>query len=251
MMNDYLKDKIRSSLIVYLQPIYESATCTGEIQERKVIAYELLSRLRNGNMMYNPIQFLQNIPLREQYHLALSVLDRIPELLKVLDPEIKLHVNFNPDDFDNQEVFDKVLAHKDRLVVEITEESGDIENKAERLVELKKHDVCIALDDFGDRHATYNYIVDKRDAYGIFSIVKIDGKLVKDIDTNLHKREFLGDVIDTLKKKGNQHIVVEYIENKFINDLVITMGADSLQGFYLSKPFDSALLFKKLKEKAS
>lgn len=238
-MNPVLLAKIKNSLILYVQPIYDSKTL-------EIVAYEVLSRLDNGGSVLSPPQFLKDIPLGEQYTLALCVMDRIDPIIQAIDnPSIKLHLNFNPEDFNIKEVCEKVLEYKDHIIVEITEVSDNLDtHKREILSLLKQQGVILALDDFGDKNSTYNYIMDKKNSHGLFDMIKIDGSLVRGIDTDPHKRLFVRSIVKSMKYCPTQKIAFEYVENKAIQEIAIRLGADFLQGYYLSEPFDSKLLNK-------
>ena len=229
-MNPLLLNKINNNLLLYLQPIY----C---VKTSKISAYEVLSRLEENNKLYNPIEFLSGTDIKEHYHLAKAVLKRIDRVIKHIDDDsIKLHINFNPDDLKHTVVMDLILKYKDFIVVEIMEDSNNIKDIILLLLELRKNDVTIALDDFGDKNSTYNYIIDRSEAYDIFQIIKIDGSLVKDIDTKSHKLLFLKKLIDVMKSDKKQKVCVEYIDSEKKKDLAIKLGADYLQGFLLKKP---------------
>lgn len=241
MINPVILNQIKNDLILYMQPIYDAKTL-------QIASYEILSRLPIGNTLYNPLQFMQNVELKDHYVLALAVMERLPKIYQALDEfdsSMKLHVNFNPDDFNSMDVYTKALAIKERMVVEITEESGEINNHIEILQSLKKEGIQLALDDFGDKNSTYNYFMDKRDGYGLFDIIKIDGSMVQNIDTNPKKLSFTRSVITAMKDCVNQTIAVEYVENERIKDIAISLGVHYLQGYYFSKPFDSRAMIEK------
>lgn len=241
MINPVILDRIKQDLILYVQPIFDAKTL-------EIASYEILSRLPVSNTLLSPPQFMHSVPLSDHYVLAIAVMERLPSILKMIDPNMKVHVNFNPDDFNNMTVYHKVLESKERLIVEITEESGQIDTKIDILQALKKENVVLALDDFGDKNSTYNYFMDQKGDYGLFDMIKIDGSMIHDIDTNAKKLSFTRSVITAMLKHSDQKIAVEYVENSQIKDLAISLGVHYLQGFHLSKPFDARSLLVPFKE---
>ncbi len=231
-MKKSLLENINQNLKLFLHPIYDAKTM-------QVMSYEVLSRLPVENNLLPPPAFMDSVCLNKHFHLARAVLKRVEELLLVVDESISLHVNFNPEDLEDLYVFNLIKKLKKRIVVEITEESGNLKDKLHLLKLLKEAGVKIALDDFGDQNSTYNYILDRKSKLNLFDIVKIDKNLVAGIAQDKDDLDFLRTMVYLLKKNSSQKIVLEYIENEEIKDLAIKMGCHGLQGFFFGKPFDS------------
>jgi len=109
------------------------------------------------------------------------------------------------------------------------------------LEQLKKLGVSIALDDFGTGYSSMAYLRKLK-----LSRLKIDPSIIKNIPKNDEDIMTIKAII-TLANNLNFKITSEGIENKeqltFIKDTV----ADSVQGFYFSKPVDAADFEKLLK----
>jgi EAL domain-containing protein (putative c-di-GMP-specific phosphodiesterase class I) len=246
--------KIHNHLELDFQALYSND------ENLHIVGYEVLSRLYNTNTdtRENPPTFLKNVKLKHHYILARQVLLQVKNIIREMgryleERNMRLHLNLNPDDLKDEITIGYILMVKDYIVVEIIEDSKNIKEIIPILIKLKSNGVKIALDDWGDSNATYNYIIDKSEAYGIFDIVKIDGSLIKDIDIKNHKLEFITRVINLMKEHGNQKIVMEYVHNESILNIAKQINADVLQGFYLSEPireyeFVLELMQKKLRK---
>jgi len=234
---NYLKNV--GEINFYLQPIYST-------NDRKIIAYELLTRLNIKDSLLSPPMFFENTPVHEQYVLTLEIFKNLDSILCALDNNIKLHVNIAMNDLNRKDVRDYILFYKDDIIIEIIENSSDMYNFTEVLLDLSRQGVIFALDDFGSMYGSYNYITDLCENYNIFKIIKIDGNIIKGIDKNIHKQKFIKFLIAFLHK-NNQTVVLEYVENKSIEDICISLKADALQGHYFAKPFDIKLLNSKKK----
>jgi EAL domain-containing protein (putative c-di-GMP-specific phosphodiesterase class I) len=66
-------------------------------------------------------------------------------------------------------------------------------------------------------------------------IIKIDGSLIKNIDTSLESKTIVKNIIN-MAKELNAVTVAEYVHSKEVCDCVQELQIDYLQGFYLSQP---------------
>ena len=70
--------------------------------------------------------------------------------------------------------------------------------------------------------------------------LKIDGSLIKEIDTN----EKLYSVVETIvefAKKNNIKTIAEYVHDEETYEIVKELGIDYAQGFYLAEPLKEIL----------
>jgi len=65
--------------------------------------------------------------------------------------------------------------------------------------------------------------------------IKIDGSLVKDLDTDKNAQIVVETIVDFSKKLGIK-TVAEYVHTSTILSVVKKMGIDYSQGFYIDKP---------------
>ncbi len=66
-------------------------------------------------------------------------------------------------------------------------------------------------------------------------ILKIDGCLIRDIETNNYSLSVVKSIVTFAKEQGLQ-TVAEFVENKAIFDIVRDLGVDYSQGYYFGKP---------------
>jgi len=118
------------------------------------------------------------------------------------------------------------------VVFEITEsqEISDYKLINKFIQYVKEYNVKIAIDDFGSGYANFEHILNMDADY-----IKIDGTLIKNIDTDRNSYIITEAIINFSKKLGRKTIA-EFIHNKKIYNIVKRLGADYSQGFYLGVP---------------
>jgi polar amino acid transport system substrate-binding protein len=120
----------------------------------------------------------------------------------------------------------------DLIKYEITEglamENEDRTHK--QLTELRKLGVNIMLDDFGTGYTSFSYIK-KIPA----NTIKIDRSLVANILVSEKDQGITKSIIDLAHSIGMK-VVVEGVENEYVFDMLRDIGADYIQGYYISKP---------------
>jgi EAL domain-containing protein (putative c-di-GMP-specific phosphodiesterase class I) len=88
----------------------------------------------------------------------------------------------------------------------------------------------IAIDDFGSGFSSMENILKIKP-----DIIKIDGSLVKDLDTSKDSKTIVKNIVN-MAKELNAKTVAEYIHKKEILDIAVELEVDYLQGFYLHEP---------------
>lgn len=123
----------------------------------------------------------------------------------------------------------------DNLVLELTESNSVESPESLALIfqRIRSYGFHIALDDFGTGYASME-LLKKLPA----DEIKIEHTFVRELaNGDFHQVDFA--IIESLLylcKKVNNSVVVEGVENKEVDDIIRTMGADYLQGYYYSKP---------------
>ena len=101
------------------------------------------------------------------------------------------------------------------------------------LKQLAQMGISLAIDDFGTGQASLTYLkrlpVEK---------IKIDQYFVRDMLTNQDDRSIVEATIKLAHKLGME-VVAEGVESIDIHDLLLQMGCDYVQGYYLSKPMEA------------
>ncbi|MEK6748505.1 MAG: EAL domain-containing protein [Pseudomonadota bacterium] len=120
----------------------------------------------------------------------------------------------------------------ERLIIELTETAAvsDLRD-AQFFVEALQVTGCrIFLDDFGSGFSTFTYL-----KHLYVDSIKIDGQFIRDLDKNTDNIAFVSAMIG-IARSLKKSVVVEFVENAEILELVRDMGVDMVQGYHLSRP---------------
>ncbi len=230
-------NKIKEALhedrvVTYYQPIIDNAT--GDI-----VKYETLVRMldKEGNTVptWTFLEIAQKSKLYPQ--VTKIVIDKAFKDFEDF-PQYDFSVNLTIDDILSQEIteyiYKKLKNYKNshRVIFEITEseEVRDYKIINDFIRNVKKHGVKIAIDDFGSGYANFEHII-SIDA----DFIKIDGTLIKNIDTDKNAR-IITEAIISFSKKLNKKTIAEFIHCEEIYTIVKDLGADYSQGFHLGMP---------------
>ena len=90
--------------------------------------------------------------------------------------------------------------------------------------------VLIAIDDFGAGYSNFERLLE-------FSpdILKIDGKLVKNIANDVYSKNIVETIV-SFTKKQKIITIAEFVENEQIYNILSELGVDYSQGYYFGKP---------------
>ena len=129
------------------------------------------------------------------------------------------------------------------IVLELTESYfvTDMEALRESFKALRQLQIQIAMDDFGTGYSSLGML-----ARSPADIVKIDRLFISDIQDreNAFNRSFIGSVIQLCHGVGIT-VCVEGVEEPEELSTVCSLKADSIQGFYISKPIPPEAFEKK------
>ncbi len=95
---------------------------------------------------------------------------------------------------------------------------------------MKKFGVKIAIDDFGAGYSNFERLLDYQP-----DLLKIDGSLIRDIETNSYSKSVVKTIV-AFAKEQNIETIAEYVENGNIYKILKKMGVDYSQGYYFGKP---------------
>jgi len=214
------------------QPIVSSKT--GE-----TLKYEMLLRLLDTNgSIVPPLEFLPAIRHTNVYiNVTKIVIDFAIKTLK--EYTFELSMNLDLQDILNDDIMnllkdgfsDKPELAK-RLTIEILEheEITNFDVIKEHIDILKELGFQIALDDFGSGYANFQYLLHLN-----IDILKIDGSLIRDIDTNKNSF-YIVETIGNFAKKMNIKTVAEQVETTDELKRLKSLNIDYFQGYLLGKP---------------
>ena len=153
--------------------------------------------------------------------------------------ELRLTVNISGTIFEDENLFpfiEKNLADNnlkpDSIVLEITEQVA-VRNLggARRQIETLSEFGCkFAIDDFGAGYSSYSYLKRLPVDY-----IKIDGSFIRDLATDEVDKTIVKS-ISQIAKATNKLTVAEHVGDAATYDLLLDLGVDYAQGFYVGKP---------------
>ena len=199
--------------------------------------YESLVRLQDNSQLISPYFFLEISKKTKHYtKITKIMIQKSFEMFKDKGFEFSLNLTVEDmlDEEINRYIFEMLERYEigSRVVFEIVE-SESIENFEEILhfiTKIKSYGSKIAIDDFGTGYSNFEYLMRLNADY-----IKVDGSLIKDIDTNKNAQIVVSTIVDFAKKMGIKTIA-EYVENESIYNKVKELGMDYSQGYYFSEP---------------
>ncbi|WP_419764933.1 MAG: EAL domain-containing protein [Arcobacter sp.] len=229
-----IKDAIlnNDNVLIAFQPIYNNF-------QGKVEKYEVLVRLKYGDKIFFPDEFLQIAKKIKKYKALTKVI--IKKSFEYFDDkDFEFSINLSMEDILDEEIrkylYEEIVNHnlQNKLVIELveTEAINNYEAFTKFIKEIKRLNCKIAIDDFGSGYSNYDYIIKLSD---YIDYLKIDGALITDIDTNKKTQLLVGTLkflCDSLKIRT----IAEYVENKEIFEFIKAMNISYSQGYHIGKP---------------
>lgn len=125
----------------------------------------------------------------------------------------------------------KQTGTADRVVFEILESEGieNFEEVAIFIARMKELGASIAIDDFGSGYSNFENILKLN-----VDFLKIDGSLIRTIDTNTRHRIVVESIVDFARRIGIETIA-EFVASEEIFKIVKELGINYSQGYYTGK----------------
>lgn len=216
---------------IYYQPIIDPKS--GIVME-----YEALIRMidTDGSVV-SPQHFLPAAKQSRLYPLISRFV--IEEVFAILESTPhQFSINLSVDDISNIQTHEFLIQklesspHAHRIIFELLESEG-IENYPEVssfIAKVKGYGCRIAIDDFGTGYSNFAHIL-RLDV----DILKIDGSLIRNIDTDANAQTILTAVGEFSKRLGLKTIA-EFVHSEAVYNKCQELGIDYLQGYYLGEP---------------
>ncbi|WP_345992124.1 EAL domain-containing protein [Sulfurimonas sp. HSL-1716] len=227
-----LKKAIDEDRVVPLfQPIVD-------VKTQKIVKYESLIRISDHEGGYiTPIHFLELSKKNKLYHNLTKIMIE-KTFKKFEDLSYFVSINISVEDILNKEIHALILEKlknspiRDRVVFEIIESEG-IENfnqVIEFIDDVKRYGAKISIDDFGTGYSNFEYLMKLKVDY-----IKIDGSMIKNIDTDTNSQMITQTIVD-FAKKMNIQTIAEFVCSKDVFDKIVELGVDYAQGHHFGKP---------------
>jgi len=222
--------------VPYFQPLLNLHT--GKIEK-----YEALIRLqKEDGRVLAPFFFLE-ISQKIKVYSELTAIMIEKTFAYFQNRAMDFSINLSFSDILNQKtqkfLFEKIQEYgiASQLTIEILEtqeNDGEIALK-EFINEVYKVGASIAIDDFGSGYANFTHITDIQSDF-----MKIDGSLIKNLDSDANARLIVETII-VFARKLNKKIVAEFVHSQEICEIVKAMGVDYIQGYYIGEPLPEIL----------
>ena len=222
----------RSKIVSYFQPIIDNKT-------QLIVKYESLVRLIDENGKVLAPYFFLEASKKSNYYLQITniVLEHSFAILQNCKADIS--INLSAIDIEQRSTRELIISYLElnkedasRVVFELLEDEGikDFQVVKDFITVVKGYGVKIAIDDFGAGYSNYERLLDYQP-----DILKIDGCLIRDIETSSYSLSAVKSIV-TFAKEQNMQTIAEFIENESIFSIVKDLGVDFSQGYYFGKP---------------
>ncbi|MFT5661196.1 MAG: diguanylate cyclase (GGDEF)-like protein [Sulfurimonas sp.] len=206
-------------------------------RDENIHKYEALIRMKDQDKILSPLFFLELSKRTKHYsRITQFVLKSVFEQFK--NTNCSLSINLTADDILNTDTISLIkekmnlCSNPERVVFELVE-SDDLYSIVEIydfIQYIKKMGAKIAIDDFGTGYSNFSYMMKIEPDY-----LKIDGSLIKNLDTDENAKKIVKTIINFASQLGIKTIA-EYVHSKEIFEICRDLGIDEFQGYYFSKP---------------
>jgi len=218
---------------VCFQPIYF-------LKPMRLFGLEMLSRPQTNGVMANPEIFFK-LALKYGLYYEVEMIGwhkALQAVSNVFDGRQKLFLNCDPylvesEQFKNiKGVFSSYGMPSHEVFLEITERSAVVAYDAffERLKEYRCDGFKIAVDDMGSGYSSLETIIEIKP-----EVVKLDRHILSKLSMDPFKKSIVKLVV-AFCRENNIICVAEGIETREDLDILIELGVEAGQGYYLCRP---------------
>ena len=230
---NFVKRALEESRVVcYFQPIYD-------YKKREIFKYEALVRIIDTNEdIVQPMQFLPHISHTNiHFKLTKHILKQCFAMSQQYDKSISINMNYS--DLINDEILDIIkisFSENTNLASHITfevlesDEIDNIELFKEKIKLLHSLGATVSIDDFGSGYSNYKTLLDIE-----ANFLKIDGSLIKNIDSNDKDYKVVKNIIQFAREAG-MRTIAEFVHSKAVYDKLIELNVDYMQGYHIAQP---------------
>jgi len=233
---DFVKQALEDYRVkCYYQPIFDP-------KSNDILKYEALVRIidTNGEII-SPIFFLPGLKHTNiHYKLTQRILSIVFEKFKRSKDCVSININFS--DLINEDIEatikDKFKRNPDlasRVTFEILEsdEIDNIDLFKQIIDSLHSLGAKVSIDDFGSGYSNFKTILDIEANY-----LKIDGSLIKNIDTNEKDFKVVKSIVH-FAKEANLKTIAEFVHSVDVYDKLQELDIDYMQGYFIAEPYET------------
>ena len=153
--------------------------------------------------------------------------------------DLRVSVNVSPHEFSRPDLVQRVSAIVERhglpreaLEIEITENVllQDVAGVIDKLRQLRQRGIRIAIDDFGTRYSSLNYLR----SFPI-NTIKIDQSFIRDIESDDSVSPIIVAIVG-IARGFNLDLVAEGVESEMQRRVLARLGCDEMQGYLFARP---------------
>lgn len=169
-----------------------------------------------------------------------SAVQQLPELQSLFGAHIKLSVNRSLKTSvelleileRSATILDKEGVEPEQITLEFTESAYFETDESNRnmLMLMREAGVKIAVDDFGTGSASFSYLTECD-----FDVLKIDRAFIQNISYQ-SRQYYIVKALIQLAQRLELEVVAEGVESEEELQVLTSLGADYIQGYYFSKP---------------
>lgn len=231
-----LKNAFAENRIVpFYQPIVSGDT-------HRIEKYEVLARIiLPDNRAYSIFPYLRIAKEANLYsQLTQTIIEQSFATLALSDKDFSVNLSIN--DIVNHETVVMICNALERypnigkrVIFELLESEAIDDYNAIRdfITKVRTYGCRIAIDDFGSGYSNFAHILNLS-----IDIIKIDGSLIKNIDTDT-KANTIVETIVGFARNTSIKTVAEFVHTKAVADHVKNLRIDEFQGFYFYEPTSS------------
>lgn len=225
---------LENRLVLFFQPIFD-------VKENKISHYEALVRLKDkeGNLIF-PGEFIPAMESVGEMHildrwiikLATQALQDYPQLSNVA-------INLSAQAFKDESLVPIIIENLNitqvdpgRITFELTESASLFNLQITKDVIRQLHNLgcSFSVDDFGSGFSSFTYLKELQADY-----IKLDGSFIRNLEHNTMDQALVKSMVQVIQAIGKK-AVAEYVESEAILNLLIEMGIDYVQGYYIGHP---------------
>ncbi len=223
---------LQDNIVPYYQPIYLT-----DKKIDKVLKYEVLMRLRYGEKILEPADFMETL-LKAPFYVEFTKSILIKSFKMFENSTMTFSVNFSLQDLNDKgvNILLETLCLKypetaSRLTIEILENEAlqDFDQLNQFFKRYRKYDVKYALDDFGSGYSNFVQFANLD-----IDFLKIDGTIISNLLESDKMYKLLDSVLE-FAKTFDLLSVAEFVSNQELFEL-LKDKVDMIQGYYIGKP---------------